>query len=180
MNQLLNLGFGALYYLVFAGIGGFVGYHFARKQTEHEVGYRRRVEVVERLQGLVISIVEEFEQALEYVRAPGPGGELPVKEIERSVDELERYCVRQEIWLDRSTFAKLGALTEGFRARHRELKLLPRHYGDPDFDRDHERVGAELEHWLRAELPRAREELADSFRRMLGVGRWRFGALRRP
>ena len=45
-----SLASGALSYLMFAGIGGFVGYYFAKKRTEHEVGYLRRVEVVERIQ----------------------------------------------------------------------------------------------------------------------------------
>ena len=48
MGQLLNLVTGAMSYLVFAFIGGVVGYYFARKRTEHEVVYGRRVEVVER------------------------------------------------------------------------------------------------------------------------------------
>ena len=38
VGQLLSLASGALSYLVFAGIGGFVGYFFAKKRTEHEVG----------------------------------------------------------------------------------------------------------------------------------------------
>ena len=74
MGQLLSLASGALSYLVFAGIGGFVGYFFAKKRTEHEVGYQRRVEVVERIQLLVVSLVEEFEAALAYICEPGPAG----------------------------------------------------------------------------------------------------------
>jgi predicted RNA polymerase sigma factor len=42
-----------------------------------------------------------------------------------------------------------------------------------DFEREHERVGRELDRWLRTDLPAAREELADAIRGMLGVGRWR-------
>jgi hypothetical protein len=74
VGQLLSLASGALSYLVFAGIGGFVGYFFAKKRTEHEVGYQRRVEVVERIQLLVISLAEEFEAALAYICEPGPAG----------------------------------------------------------------------------------------------------------
>jgi len=170
---LLNLASGVISYLVFAVIGGFVGYYFAKKRTEHEVGYQRRVEVVERIQFLVVSLVEEFEAALEYIREPGPAGDLPAKEIERSIDELERYYVQQEIWLDRDTLARLDALAAESRARHRELERLPRHYGDPNFIQEYERVGTTLEEWLRMGLPEAREGLTGSFRAMLGVGRYR-------
>ena len=175
MGQLLNLASGALSYLVFAGIGGFVGYYFAKKRTEHEVGYQRRVEVVERIQLLVVSLAEEFEAALEYIREPGPAGDLPAKtkKIERSIDELERYYVQQEIWLDRDTLARLTTLTSESRARHRELESLPRRYGDPDFESEYARVGAELEGWLHTEFEEAREGLTGSFRAMLGVGRYR-------
>jgi hypothetical protein len=166
---LLNLASGALSYLVLAVIGGFVGYYFAKKRTEHEVGYQRRVEVVERIQFLVVSLVEEFEAALEYIREPGPAGDLPAKEIERSIDELERYYVQQEISLDRDTLARLDALTAMSRARHRELERLPRRYGDPNFVQEYERVGAEIAEWLRRGLPGAREGLTGSFRAMLGV-----------
>ncbi len=178
MGQLLNLASGALSYLVFAGIGGFVGYFFAKKRTEHEVGYQRRVEVVERIQLLVVSLAEEFETALEYIREPGPAGDLPAKEIESSIDELERYYVQQEIWLDRETLARLDALTAESRARHRELERLPRRYGDPNFEKEYERVGAELDWWLHADLAAAREGLTGSFRAMLGVGGWRYKLLR--
>ncbi len=180
MGQLLNLATGAVSYLVFAGIGGFVGYYFARKRTEHEVGYQRRVEVVERIQLLVVSLAEEFEAALEYVREPGPAGEVPSKEIGRSIAELERYYVQQEIWLERDTLARLDALAAGSRARHRKLERLPRRYGDPNFEREYARVGAGLDRWLRGDLPAAREALTDSFRAMLGVGRWRYGTPRQP
>jgi hypothetical protein len=178
VGQLLNLASGALSYLVFAGIGGFVGYFFAKKRTEHEVGYQRRVEVVERIQLLVVSLAEEFETALEYIREPGPAGDLPAKEIESSIDELERYYVQQEIWLDRETLARLDALTAESRARHRELERLPRRYGDPNFEKEYERVGAELDWWLHTDLTAAREGLTGSFRAMLGVGGWRYRLLR--
>ena len=171
MGQLLNLATGALSYLVFAGIGGFVGYFFAKKRTEHEVGYQRRVEVVERIQQLVVSLAEGFEAALEYIREPGPAGDLPAREIEQSIGELERYCVQQEIWLDRQTLARLDALAAESRTRHRELERLPRRYGDPNFEREYERVGAELDRWLHTELAKAREGLTASMRGMLGVGR---------
>jgi hypothetical protein len=177
VGQLQSLAAGALSYLVFAGVGGFVGYYFARKRTEHEVGYGRRVEVVERVQSLVVSLAEEFEAALAYIREPGPTGELPAKKIEASIDELERHYVQQEIWLNRDTLARLDALVAESRARHRELERLPRRYGDPNFEREYARVGARLDRWLRGDLPAAREGLTGSFRAMLGVGRWRYAAL---
>lgn len=173
MVQLANLAYGMLSYLVLACVGGIVGYYFARKRTEHEVGYGRRVEVVERTQFLVVEISEQFEAALGYIREPGPTDELPVEKIGRSVDELERCYVGQEIWLNRETFDRIDDLTAAFRARQWELEKLPRRYGDPDFESEHERVGRELERWLRSDLPEAREGLADAFRSMLGVGRWR-------
>jgi hypothetical protein len=177
VGQLLNLASGALSHLVFAGIGGFVGYFFAKKRTEHEVGYQRRVEAVERIQQLVVSLAGEFETALEYIREPGPAADLPAKEIERSIGELERYYVQQEIWLDRETLARLGALSAESRARHRELERLPRRYGDPNFEREYERIGGELDWWLHTEFAKTREGLTGSFRAMLGVGR--YGLLRR-
>jgi hypothetical protein len=180
VGQLPNLASGAISYLVFATIGGFVGYYFARKRTEHEVGYGRRVEVVERIQHLVVSLAEEFEAALEYIREPGPAGDLPAKEIERSIDELERYYVQQEIWLDRDALARLDALVAEARVRHRDLERLPRRYGDPHFEREYERVGSELDRWLRTGLEEAREALTASFRAMLGVGGWPYGLLRQP
>lgn len=178
MGQLLNLATGALSYLLFAGIGGFVGYLFAKKRTEHEVGYRRRVEVVERIQHLVVSLTEGFGAALEYIREPGPEGGLPAKEIERSIDELERYYIQQEIWLDRRTLARLDALAAESRSCHRELERLPRRYSDPNFEREYERVGAELDRWLHTELAKAREGLTASLRAMLGVGNRPYGLLR--
>jgi hypothetical protein len=180
VGQLLNLASGAVSYVILAGIGGLVGYYFARKRTEHEVGYGRRVEVVERIQSLVISLAEEFEAALAYIREPGPAGDLPAKKVESSVEELERYYVQQEIWLDSETLARLEALAAEARARHRELELLPRRYGDPNFERAYERAGAGLEVWLRVGLPEAREGLTDSFRTMLGVGGRRYGYPRQP
>ena len=167
---MLSLASGTLSYLVFAGIGGFVGYFFAKKRTEHEVGYKRRVEVVEHIQYLVVSLAEEFEAALGYIREPGPAGDLPAKEIESSIDALERYCVQQEIWLNREILDGLDTLAAGCRARQMELARLPRRYGDPNFEREYARVGAELHGWLSGGLPEAREDLADSFRAMLGVG----------
>lgn len=180
MGQLLSLASGVVSYLVFAGIGGFVGYFFAKKRTEHEVGYQRRVEVVERTQLLVVSLAEEFEAALAYICEPGPARDLPAEKIERSIDELERYYVQQEIWLDGETLARLDALTAAARARHRELERLPQRYGDPNFERAYKRAGAGLEAWLRLGLPESREGLADSFRAMLGVGGRRYGLLRQP
>lgn len=68
-------------------------------------------------------------------------------------------------------------LIAGFRTRLRMLELLPRRYDDPGFEKAYERAAADLDEWLRTELPAAREELADAFRRMLGVGRWRHRVL---
>ena len=91
MSHLPQVGYGFLPYLVLACVSAVVGYYFARKRTEYEVGYRHRVEVSEGVQGMVIQLAELFEAALEYVRAPGPSGELPVEEIESSIDGLEKY-----------------------------------------------------------------------------------------
>ncbi len=74
MSQLPPMTYGLLSYLVLACVSAVVGYYFARKRTEYEVGYRHRVEVFEGVQGMVIPLVEESEAALEYVRAPGPSG----------------------------------------------------------------------------------------------------------
>ena len=175
MSQLPPMTYGLLSYLVLACASAVVGYYFARKRTEYEVGYRHRVEVAEVVRGMVIPLVEEFETALEYVRAPGPSGELPIEELERSVDGLEKYVEQQELWLDRHSSAALGELIAGFRARQRELQLLPRRYDDPGFERAYGRAGADLEGWLRAELPATREELDEALRGMLGIGRWRHG-----
>ena len=160
-------------YLVLACASAVVGYYFARKRTEYEVGYRHRVEVSEGVQGMVIPLVEEFEAALEYVRAPGPSGELPVEEIENSVEGLEKYLAHHEMWLDRRSSAAVESLISTFRDRARGLDLLPRRYDDPGFERAYERTAADLDEWLRTDLPAAREELADAFRTMLGVGGWR-------
>ncbi len=173
MSQLPPTTYGLLSYLVIACVSAVVGYYFARKRTEYEVGYRHRVEVAEGVQGMVIQLVEKVEVALEYVRAPGPSGELPVEEIGRSVDGLEKYLAQHEMWLDRRSFAALGDLVAGFRDRKRMLDLLPRRYDDPGFERAYELAGADLEEWLRVELPVARGELADAFGEMLGVKRWR-------
>jgi hypothetical protein len=138
------------------------------------------VEVAEGVQGMVTPLVEEFEAALEYVRAPGPSRELPLEEIERSVDGLEKYLAQQEMWLESRSSAALADLIGSFRARGRMLGLLPRRYDDPDFERAYERAGAELDEWLRADLPASRERLADAFREMLGVKNWRRKVLRSP
>ncbi len=178
MSQLPQVGYGLLPYLVLACASAAVGYYFARKRTEYEVGYRHRVEVSEGVQGMVIPLVEEFEAALEYVRAPGPSGDLPVEDIERSIDGLEKYLVQHEMWLDRRSSAAVADLISTFRARLRVLDLLPRRYDDPGFERAYERAAADLDGWLRTDLPAAREELADAFRSMLGVEHWRRRLLR--
>jgi len=170
--------YGLLSYLVLACVSAVVGYYFARKRTEYEVGYRHRVEVSEGVQGMLVPLVEEFEAALEYVRAPGPSGGLPVEEIENSVDGLKKYLAQQEMWLDRRSSAALLDLIASFRARLRMLELLPRRYDDPGFERAYERAAADLDEWLKTDLPAAREALADAFRKMLGVGRWRRRLLR--
>jgi hypothetical protein len=171
--QFPSMGYGFLPYLVLACASAVVGYFFARKRTQYEVGYRHRVEVSEGVQGMVIPLIEEFEAALEYVRAPGPSGELAVEEIENSVDGLEKYLAQHEMWLDRRSSAAVEYLISTLRARSRALDLLPRRYDDPGFERAYERTAADLDEWLRTDLPAAREELADAFRSMLGVRRWR-------
>ena len=178
MSQLPSMGYGLLPYVALACVSAVVGYYFARKRTEYEVGYSHRVEVYEGVQGMVIPLVEEFESALEYVRAPGPSGELPVEEIENSVDGLEKYVAQHEMWLDRRTSATVGDLISAFRARLRVLDLLPRRYDDPGFERAYDRTASDLDVWLRTDLPAAREELDDAFRAMLGVERWRRRLLR--
>ena len=67
MGSVLDLLWGLLSYVAFTGAGGLVGYFFARKRTEHEVSYGRRVETVETIQDSVASIVEELLAAREYV-----------------------------------------------------------------------------------------------------------------
>jgi hypothetical protein len=178
VSHLPQVGYGLLPYLVLACVSAVVGYYFARKRTEYEVGYRHRVEVSEGVQGMVIPLAEQFEAALEYVRAPGPSGGLPVEEIEDSLDGLEKYLAQYEMWLDRRSSAAVGDLISTFRARLRVLDLLPRRYDDPGFERAYERTAADLDDWLSTELPAAREELADAFRSMLGVGRFRRRLLR--
>jgi hypothetical protein len=178
VSQLPSMGYGLLPYLALACASAVVGYYFARKRTEYEVGYSHRVEVYEGVQGMVIPLVEEFEAALQYVRAPGPSGELPVEEIENSVDGLEKYVAQHEMWLDRRTLATVSDLISTFRVRLRVLDLLPRRYDDPGFERAYERTASNLDEWLRTDLPAAREELDDAFRAMLGVGRWRRRLLR--
>jgi hypothetical protein len=144
MGSVLDLLWGLLSYVAFTGAGGLVGYFFARKRTEHEVSYSRRVETVETIQDSVASIVEELWAAREYVSGSGPFDGAPAKRLDRVLEEFEGYYVRREIY-----------------------------YEDPDFEREHERVGHKLDQWLESDLPAAREGLADAFRRMLGVGRWR-------
>lgn len=178
MSHLPSIGYGLLSYLVLACASAVVGYYFARKRTEYEVGYRHRVEVFEGVQGMVVPLVEEFEDALEYVRAPGPSGGLPVEQIENSLDGLEKYLTQHEMWLDHRSSAAVGRLISTFRARARALDLLPRRYDDPGFERAYERTAADLDEWLKTDLPAAHEELADAFRAMLGVGRWRRRLLR--
>jgi hypothetical protein len=178
VSQLPSMGYGLLPYLALACVSAVVGYYFARKRTEYEVGYSHRVEVSEGVQGMVIPLVEEYEAALDYVRAPGPSGELPVEEIERSIDGLEKYLAQHEMWLDRRTSAAVGDLISDFRAHLRGLDLLPRRYDDPGFERAYERTAADLDEWLRTDLPAARQDLDDAFRAMLGVGRWRRRLLR--
>ena len=78
MGSVPDLLWGLLWYVAFTGAGGLVGYFFARKRTEHEVSYGRRVETVETIQDSVASIVEEFLAAREYVWGSGPStGRLP-------------------------------------------------------------------------------------------------------
>jgi hypothetical protein len=178
VSQLPSMGYGLLPYLALACVSAVVGYYFARKRTEYEVGYSHRVEVYEGVQGMVIPLVEEFEAALEYVRAPGPSGELPVEEIANSIDGLEKYLAQHEMWLDLRTSATMRDLISAFRARLRLLDLLPRRYDDPGFERAYELTASDLDEWLRTDLPAAREELDDAFRAMLGVGRWRRRLLR--
>lgn len=175
MGYVLDLLWGMLSYVAFTGAGGLVGYYFARKRTEHEVGYGRRVETVERIQDSVAEVVEELVAAREYVKGSGPFDGGPAKRIGRILDDFETYYVRREIWLNRETFSRLEDFTITLRAYQRELASLPLYYEDPDFEREHQRVGRELDLWLETGLPAAREELADAFRGMLGVGRWRRG-----
>src|SRR5919107_1135395 len=173
VSQLPSMGYGLMPYLALACVSAVVGYYFARKRTEYEVGYSHRVEVYEGVQGMVIPLVEEFEAALQYVRAPGPSGDLPLEDIENAVDGLEKYVAQHEMWLDRRTSAAVGDLISAFRARLRALELLPGRYDDPGFERAYERTASDLEGWLGTGLPAAREDLDEAFRAMLGVGRWR-------
>jgi hypothetical protein len=178
MRSVLDLLWSLPSYVAFTGAGGLVGYFFARKRTEHEVSYGRRVETVETIQDSVASIVEELLAARDYVSGSGPFDGAPAKKIDRVIDEFEGYYVRREIWLNRETFARLESFTVTLRAYQRELASLPLYYEDPDFEWEHERVGHELDRWLETDLPAAREGLVDAFRKMLGVGRWRRGVLR--
>ncbi len=162
--------FGVVSYLVLACVGGALGYYFARKRTEYEIGYQHRVEIVERVQRLLLSVAGEFETALGYVREPGPSRKLPVESVGRAVDELDKYRVQQEIWLDAETSARLESLVAGLRARQRMLERLPQNYGDAGFEREYTRAAEDLESWLGVGFPQVHKELEDSFRRMLGIG----------
>ena len=64
--------------------------------------------------------------------------------------------MRREIWLNREAFARLESLTAALRLRQWELTYLPLYYEDPDFERENERVGRELDRWLRTGLPAAK------------------------
>ena len=176
MGPFLDLFSGLLSYVASTGAGGLVGYFFARKQTQHEVGYGRRVEAVERIQDSIAAATEELVAAREYVFGSGPFDGAPAKRVGRILDDLEGYYARREIWLNRETSLRLRSLTAAMRRHQRELASLPLYYEDPDFEREHMRVGRELDRWLETDLPAAREGLADAFRGMLGVGRWRRGA----
>src|SRR5215217_6271595 len=178
MGSVLDLLWGLLSYVAFTGAGGLVGYFFARKRTEHDVSYSRRVETVETIQDSVASILGALAAPRADASGSGPFDAAPARRIDRVLDEFEGYYVRREIWLNRETFARLQSFTLALRAYQRELASLPLYYEDPDFEREHERVGHELDRWLKTDLPAAREGLADAFRGMLGVGRWRRGALR--
>jgi hypothetical protein len=159
MGSVLELISSLLSYVAFTGAGGLAGYFFARKRTEHEVGYGRRVEIAERIQDSVSPAAEELMAAREYVSGTGPFDGAPAKRIGRILDDLDEYYVRREIWLNRETIVRLRFLTAALCLRQRELASLSLYYKEPDFEQEHERVG--------------REELADAIRGMLGVGRWR-------
>lgn len=174
-SGLLDVGLGVLSHALTTGAGGYAGYLFARRQTEHEVGYGRRVETVERLQSLVVSVEEEFGAVLELAELAGPregsAGEPAFEKLRWLVEDLERYALRQAIWLDPDTFARLEALADEMHGRLRDLDEALCHRGA----RRERELLAELEAWVHGELPRAREGLAAEFRRMLGAGRWRRG-----
>jgi hypothetical protein len=172
MGPVLDLISGLLSCVPFTGEGWLMGYFFVRKRTEHEVGYWRRVETAERIQDSVASVTEELLAARKYVFGTGPFDGALAKRIGRTLGDLEGYYVRREIWLNRETLARLESLTAALSLRQREPASLPLSYEDPDFEREHERVGGELDRGLRTDLPAAREELADAFGGMLGVGRW--------
>lgn len=170
MGQIPGPMFGVVSYLVLACVGGVLGYYFARKRTEYEIGYQHRVEIVERVQRLLLSIAEEFEVALGYVREPGPSRKLPVESVGRAVDELDKYRAQQEIWLDAETSARLEDFVSGLRVRQRMLEHLPQSYVDAGFEQEYGRAAEDLESWLEAGFPQAHKELEDSFRQMLGIG----------
>ncbi|HEX6708920.1 MAG TPA: hypothetical protein VF068_01195, partial [Rubrobacter sp.] len=88
MGSFLDLLWGLLSYVAFTGAGGLVGYFFARKRTEHEVSYGRRVETVDRIQDSVAEVVEELMAAREYVFGSGPFDGAPAKRIGRILDDF--------------------------------------------------------------------------------------------
>jgi hypothetical protein len=108
MGFALDLISGLLSYAASTGVGGLVGYFFARKRTEHEVGYGRRVETTEHIQDSVAAVTEELLAARESLFGVGPFNGTPAKRIGRIVDDLERYYLRREIWLNREAFVRLG------------------------------------------------------------------------
>ena len=65
MGPILDLISGLLSYVAFTSVGGLVGYFFARKRTEHEVSYGRRVEIAGRIQDSVSSAAEKLMAARE-------------------------------------------------------------------------------------------------------------------
>ena len=107
MWSVLELISSLLSYVAFTGAGGLAGYFFARKRTEHEVGYGRRVEIAERTQDSVSSAAEELMAAREYVSRTGPFNGAPAKRIGHILDDLDEYYIRREIWLNRETIVRL-------------------------------------------------------------------------
>ena len=107
MWSVLELISSLLSYVAFTGAGGLAGYFFARKRTEHEVGYGRRVEIAERIQDSVSSAAEELMAAREYVSRTGPFNGAPAKRIGHILDDLDEYYIRREIWLNRETIVRL-------------------------------------------------------------------------
>jgi hypothetical protein len=167
-SGLVDVGLGVLSHALTTGAGGYAGYLFARRQTEYEVGYGRRVEAVEGLHRMIFSAEEAFEEALERVGGSGYRERRAADEVGRTVEELERRLQEEALWLEPKIFGALEDLVADLRGRSRDLAALSGLRG-PELERER----AELEDWLRAELPLTREGLAEAFREMLGVGRWR-------